>query len=57
MKTDKLYKEYLAENKRIDSERASLEADRKALVNELVVVEQEYGWLLTMVISIKLKKN
>ena len=43
MKTDKLYKEYLAENKRIDSEMASLEADRKALVNELVAVEQEYG--------------
>ena len=43
MKTDKLYKEYLAENKRIDSEIASLEADRKAIVNELVAVEQEYG--------------
>lgn len=43
MKTDKLYKEYLAENKRIDSEMASLEADRKALINELLAVEQEYG--------------
>lgn len=43
MKTDKLYKENLAENKRIDSEMASLEADRKAIVNELAAVEQEYG--------------
>lgn len=43
MKTDKLYKEYLTENKRIDSEMASLEADRKERVNELLAVEQEYG--------------